>query len=84
MYSRTLQKAAELAGGRAKLCRELRVPSDELQKWIDDKALPPIAVFLKAVDIVIAESPSPAPDSQAGDPPAPRDCSPGDSQASRY
>jgi hypothetical protein len=84
VYSRTLQKAAEVIGGQAKLCRHLRVPAAELQKWIDDKAVPPIGIFLRAVDLIIEETPPPA-DSGPGDPPAPRDCSSaGDSSATRF
>jgi hypothetical protein len=83
VYSRTLQKAAELLGGNAKLCRHLRIPADELQKWLDDKAKPPIAIFLRAVDLVIDETPAPE-GADSGEPPAPRDCSAGDSPASRY
>jgi hypothetical protein len=73
VYSRTLQKAAELIGGPKKLCRHLRVPMADLQNWIDDKAVPPIAIFLRAVDLIIEETPPPA-DSGPGEPPAPRDC----------
>jgi hypothetical protein len=84
VYSRTLQKAAELVGGHAKLCRRLHVPMDELQKWIDDRAVPPIAIFLRAVDLVIDETAPPA-DSGPGEPPAPRDCAAsGDPSATRY
>ena len=35
VYSRTLQKAAELIGGRARLCRHLHVPAAELQKFLN-------------------------------------------------
>ena len=84
VYSRTFVKAAELVGGRAKLCRELRVPASELEKWIDGKGVPPIGMFLKAVDIVISETPAPGGGSPPDDTPAPRDCSPGDSPTSRY
>lgn len=77
VYSRTLQKAAELAGGRAKLCRLLRVPASELQKWIDDRAVPPRGIFLQAVDFVLHELP-PVAGSEPADPPAPRDCAPGE------
>jgi hypothetical protein len=81
VYSRTLQKAAELIGGQKKLCRHLRVPMADLQAWIDDKSVPPMAIFLRAVDLVIEETPPPV-DSGPGEPPAPRDCSPaGDSSA---
>jgi hypothetical protein len=78
VYSRTLSKAAELAGGRAQLCRILRVPAAELQKWIDDKAAPPRGIFLSAVDFILKELP-PVASSEAPDPPAPHDCSSSDS-----
>ena len=74
VYSRTLQKAAELAGGHKTLARHLRVPMAELQKWIAGKDTPPTATFLKAVDLVLDETPSPPPASEPADPPAPRDC----------
>ena len=73
VYSRTLQKAAEAAGGHKKLARLLRVPLFDLEKWIADKDEPPMSIFLKAVDLVLDESHSPG-GSEPGDPPAPRDC----------
>jgi hypothetical protein len=85
VYSRTLQKAAELVGGRANLCRHLHVPMAELEKWIADEKVPPLGVFLRAVDLVIEETPPPA-GSEPGNPPAPRDSSSssGDSSADRF
>jgi len=84
VYSRALQKAAELIGGQPKLCRYLRVPAAELQKWIDDKAVPPIGIFLRVVDLVIEETPPPA-GSGPGEPPASRECSStGDASATRF
>lgn len=56
VYSRTLQKAAELVGGRAKLGRVLRVPAKDLEAWIADEAKPPLNVFLRAVDLLIDEA----------------------------
>lgn len=76
VYSRTLQKAAELVGGRSKLCRYLQVPAEELQKWIDDKQRPPTSVFLRAVDLILEETPPPA-ESSPAEPPAPRECAAG-------
>lgn len=80
VYSRTLQKAAELLGSRQKLARHLRVPLAELEKWIAGTALPPTGTFLKAVDVVIVETSAPAGDepsgggtSDPGEPPAPRE-----------
>jgi hypothetical protein len=72
VYSRTLQKAAEAAGGQKKLAHLLRVPLAELEKWIADKDEPPMAIFLKAVDMVLDETTSSGA-SEPGDPPAPRE-----------
>jgi hypothetical protein len=72
VYSRTLRKAAELAGGHKQLARQLRVPLAELEKWIAEKDVPPMPIFLRAVDLVLEET---APgSSDPGEPPAPRDC----------
>jgi len=73
VYSRTLQKAAEAAGSQKKLAHLLRVPLVDLEKWIAGKDEPPMAVFLKAVDLVLDDTTSPGV-SEPGDPPAPRDC----------
>ena len=80
VYSRTLQKAAELIGGYSKLSRHLRVPVAELQRWIEDRAAPPTAVFLRAVDLILDETPPPS-GADMPDPSAPRDCSAGESTA---
>lgn len=77
VYVRTLQKAAELSGGQKKLARYLRVPLAELEKWIAGSSPPPVNVFLKAVDFVLEETPSPAAGSEPEEP-APRDCATGD------
>jgi len=60
VYSRTLQKAAQLIGSRKKLARHLRVPLAELEKWLAGTAVPPTGTFLKAVDLVIDETPAPS------------------------
>jgi hypothetical protein len=75
VISRTLQKAAELMGGRAKLCRYLHVPAAELNRWIADEAEPPTGIFLRVVDLILDETPPPSGESEPGDPPAPRDAS---------
>ena len=84
VYCRTLRKAAELIGGQAKLCRHLRVPADELQKWLEDRAAPPIGVFLRAVDLILEETPAPGGASEPPESPAPRDCAPAEGTSSRY
>ncbi|MGE5640090.1 MAG: hypothetical protein ACM30H_08345 [Clostridia bacterium] len=83
VYSRTLRKAAELIGGNAKLCRHLRVPAEELQKWLEDRAAPPIGVFLRAVDLILEET-APSGGSEPAEPASPRDCSPAEGSVSRY
>lgn len=71
VYSRTLQKAAELLGGHDPLRRYLRVRKETLQKWLDDKAVPPKKTFLKTIEVLLHETP--APENDAGSA-APRDC----------
>ena len=77
VYSKTLQKAAELAGGQKKLARQLRVPLADLEKWITDKDEPPMAIFLQAVDLVLDETGAPAAGSEPADPSPPKDCASG-------
>jgi hypothetical protein len=74
---RTLQKAAELAGGHKPLARRLRVPLGELEKWIAGGGEPPMAIFLKAVDLVLDEAPYPPAGSEPGDAPGAKDCASG-------
>jgi hypothetical protein len=74
VYSRTLQKAAELIGGYQKLCRRLQVPPPEMQRWIADKAVPPMGIFLRAVDLIL-DGTAPPSNSDPADSSAPRDCS---------
>ena len=82
VYSRTLQKAAELIGGGAELCRYLQVPEPDLKKWLEDRTIPPMGVFLRAVDFIISETPAPSSaSSDPGDPPAPRDAAAADGSA---
>jgi len=80
VHSRALRKAVEILGDRARLARYLQVPESELQKWLEDQAKPPRAIFLRVVDLIIDETPAPSDDPE---PPAPRDCA-GDSPATRY
>jgi len=73
VYSRTLQKAAELLGGRKKLARVLRVPVNDLESWIADEAKPPLNVFLRVVDLIIDETGPAAESGESDDSPPPRD-----------
>ena len=77
VYSRTLQKAAELSGGPKKLARQLRVPLADLEKWITGAAAPPLPTFLKAIDLVLDETQPPGGLSDPVDSEPPRDCAAG-------
>ena len=75
VYSRALQRAAELFQGRDKLAKLLQIPAAEIDKWIADQGRPPREVFLRIVDLILDET---APPAAAGEPPdasPPRDAS---------
>ena len=73
VYSRTLQKAADLLGSRKKLARVLRVPTKDLESWIADEAKPPLNVFLRVVDLIIDETGSTPDTAEPDESPLPRD-----------
>ncbi len=72
VYSRAMQKAAELVGGRKALSKTLQVSEADLDKWIADEAKPPRDVFLRAVDLILEET-GPSEGSGEPDAPPPRD-----------
>ena len=74
VYSRALQKAAELVGGREKLAQMLQVPRGDIDRWIADQAKPPRATFLRIVDLILDET-SPAGETDPQDPPPTREAS---------
>lgn len=83
VQSRTLRKAAELLGGAAKLARRLRVPTSNLIEWMNEKSEPPSWVFLRAVDVLLDETPPPA-ESEPADPPSPRDSAGGEGRSGTW
>ncbi len=52
LQARALRRAADILGGKDKLRATLRVPMASLEQWLAGKALPPMDVFLRAVDII--------------------------------
>jgi hypothetical protein len=52
VYVGTLQRAVDILGGEEQLALQLMVTPSHLALWIRGEALPPEAVFFKAVDIV--------------------------------
>jgi len=56
VYSRALQKAAELVGDRDRLAHVLHVPRADIDRWIADLAKPPREIFLRIVDLILDET----------------------------
>jgi len=75
IYSRALQRASELMGGRDELAKFLGVPATDVQKWISGGARPPQSIFLRVVDYIIDET-SPPENGDGGEAPARNDCAP--------
>jgi hypothetical protein len=83
VQTRTLQRLFEMFGSRAELARALGVAEDELGRWLSGEARPPMAVFTRAVAILLDETEPPGSDAgPAPEPPAERGCSPGDPASS--
>ena len=56
--ARALHRAAELLGGTTHLRDYLNVSSADLVRWMEGSAAAPDAVFLKAVELVVRNSPA--------------------------
>jgi hypothetical protein len=56
IYCRALKRAAEILGGEDALCGVLKVPSYRLYAWLSGHEMPPMGVFLKAVDVISSTS----------------------------
>ena len=52
VQARALRRAADILGGKDQLRAALHVPMTSLEQWLDGRAVPPMDVFLKAVDII--------------------------------
>jgi hypothetical protein len=53
-YATVLRTAADAVGGTARLARVLRVPPDELERWLEGAEEAPLEVFLASLDLVAA------------------------------
>ena len=51
--TKTLQIAAERLGGRRQLRDYLRVPTEELVRWLSGAADPPAEVWLRALEVIL-------------------------------
>ena len=54
VYARTLRRAAQIVGGPRELAAQLGVSGDDVVCWLDGTRRVPQEIFLKAVDIVVA------------------------------
>ena len=53
-YANVLRTAADTVGGVARLARVLRVPQDEVERWLDGSEEAPLEAFLASLDLVAA------------------------------
>ena len=53
VYARTLHRACEILGGVPQLADHLRVPARLLRRWLEGRDMPPTAVFVAALDVVL-------------------------------
>ena len=51
-YLHALRGAAKIIGDEAKLCELLRVPREELSKWLSGASLPTLEGYIRALDIL--------------------------------
>ena len=73
VYSRALQKAVELLGGRDKLAKVLQVPGADIDNWIAERGKPPREVFLRIVDLILDETGPASGAGESQEPPPSRD-----------
>jgi DNA-binding transcriptional regulator YdaS (Cro superfamily) len=60
VYTRTVERAIQVAGSGQKLAQFLGYPPAEVLRWSSGEASPPAEVFLVLVDIVAANQLAPA------------------------
>ena len=53
VHTRVLHRACQILGGVHQLARHLKVSRTLLHSWLEGEELPPPAVFLQAVDVVL-------------------------------
>jgi hypothetical protein len=53
VHTRVLHRACQIVGGVHQLARHLKVSRTLLHSWLEGEELPPPAMFLQAVDLVL-------------------------------
>jgi hypothetical protein len=52
LHARALARAAEILGGTDELCAYLEASTFQLELWMQGRATPPDAVFLRVADLL--------------------------------
>jgi len=52
IYIKCLHEACIILGGEHKLAEYLGVPVAEVEAWLNGRAIPPDAIFLRCIDLV--------------------------------
>ncbi len=55
IYTEVVQRCAAILGGHETLAAHLNVPAIRVEYWMDGALTPPADVFLRLVDLVMAE-----------------------------
>jgi hypothetical protein len=58
VFARTLHRACQILGGAQQLAEHLKVPAEDLQRWMEGHEEPPLELFLAAVDVVLLHADS--------------------------
>ncbi len=55
LYVRALQRAAEIYGGIDPLAERLKIPAEDLRRFVAGEERIPLEVFLNAVDLLLED-----------------------------
>lgn len=58
VYARTLHRACLVVGGVEHLATQLGVSAVSLVAWVEGREVPPLAVFLGAIDVILLNAES--------------------------
>jgi hypothetical protein len=53
VYRRAIERVVQLLGDEGRLARYLRVPANRLHAWRTGAEIPPLAIFLNCVDLIL-------------------------------
>lgn len=53
VYTEALRRAAAAIGGEQRLAIALKLPKDQIERWLSGEEAPPMAVYHQALDLLI-------------------------------